>query len=173
MPRKLQSKIHSDKSTSSSVWNAYKQQIIDLWNASQKKGDFNDHLIREYNRKIDSFNQNSDLFITPYNAGYRFIGSSLTSFPSIYAKINPDDPFCIIRFNNIIIDQSNYKLITTTSTNTTRIIYLDDLGCFVDSVNVSGGTGSVGFDGTNTYVDIVWNGSSSRIDIVFNTHPAD
>lgn len=79
MPRKLQSKIHSEKSISSSVWNAYKQQIINLWNASQKKGDFNDHLIREYNRKIDNFNQNNDLFIAPFDSGYRFIGQEISS----------------------------------------------------------------------------------------------
>jgi len=74
MPRRLQSKIHSEKSTVAQIWTDYKQQIIDLWNTSQSKADFNDHLIREFNRKINRFNKSSDLFIKPFDGGYRFIG---------------------------------------------------------------------------------------------------
>jgi hypothetical protein len=79
MPRRLQSKIHSEKSTVAQIWTDYKQQIIDLWNASQSKADFNDHLIREFNRKINRFNKSSDLFITPFDAGFRFTANSTFS----------------------------------------------------------------------------------------------
>jgi len=78
MPRRLQSKIHSEKSTVAQIWTDYKQQIIDLSNASQSKADFNDHLIREFNRKINRFNKSSDLFITPFDAGFRFTANSIS-----------------------------------------------------------------------------------------------
>jgi hypothetical protein len=79
MPRHLQSIIHSEKSHSGSIWSGYNQEIIDLWNSSSAHADFNDHLIREYNRKIDLFNQPTGLFFAPYDAGYRFIGSSISA----------------------------------------------------------------------------------------------
>ena len=89
MPRHLQSIIHSEKSISGSIWSGYNQQIIDLWNLVSGHGDFNDHLIREYNRKIDLFNQPTGLFFAPYDAGYRFIGSSISLTISGFAY--PDE----------------------------------------------------------------------------------
>ena len=74
MPRILQSEIHSNFSLDTGVWNNYKTGIIDLYNNIQNKEDFNDHLIREYNRKIDRLNQPTGLFIGPYDAGFRYIG---------------------------------------------------------------------------------------------------
>ena len=81
MPRHLQSEIHSDFSSESGVWANYKTLVMELYNASADslKTDFDNHLIREYNRKIHNFGQNSGLFITPFDAGYRFIGNSLGS----------------------------------------------------------------------------------------------
>jgi hypothetical protein len=75
MPRILQSEIHSNFSLDTGVWNNYKTGIIDLYNNIQNKEDFNDHLIREYNRKIDRLNQPTGLFIGPYDAGFRYIGN--------------------------------------------------------------------------------------------------
>ena len=49
-PRILQGKIHCDFSTNASVWNAYKVQITELYTVSTRTDDFNDHLIREFNR---------------------------------------------------------------------------------------------------------------------------
>jgi hypothetical protein len=74
MPRILQSEIHSNFSLDTGVWNNYKTGIINLYNNIQNKEDFNDHLIREYNRKIDRLNQPTGLFIGPYDAGFRYIG---------------------------------------------------------------------------------------------------
>jgi len=91
MPRKLQSKIHSEKSIVAQMWSDYKEQIIDLYNASQNKSDFNDHLIREFNRKINRFNESSDLFFTPYDAGFRFTGDS-TLLTNLFAHWKLDEP---------------------------------------------------------------------------------
>ena len=73
MPRQLQSKIHSDYSTGEIVWSGYRDEIINLATgiASSSKEDFNDHLIREYNRKIYSLNQPTGYLFTPYDGGYR------------------------------------------------------------------------------------------------------
>ena len=76
-PRQLQSSIHSDYSLDSGIWANYKAEIISSYNESISKDDFNDHVIREYNRKIERLNQLSGLFITPYDAGFRFIGNDL------------------------------------------------------------------------------------------------
>ncbi len=76
-PRFLQSKIHSDYTTGSGNWSGYRDQIKTLYDASISKVDFNDHLIREYNRKIDRLNQETGLYIAPFDGGFRFIGDSI------------------------------------------------------------------------------------------------
>jgi len=80
MPRHLQSEIHSDFSSQSGVWDNYKDLVLGLYSASTDplKTDFDNHLIREYNRKIDNLGQNVSLFITPFDAGYRFVGGGET-----------------------------------------------------------------------------------------------
>jgi hypothetical protein len=74
-PRLLQSQIHSDYSTASGVWASYRTGIESMYEEISSRVDFNDHLIREYNRKIDRLNQPTGLFISPYDAGFRFIDS--------------------------------------------------------------------------------------------------
>jgi len=76
-PRNLQSEIHSSYITGSGVWSDYRSQIKTMYDSSSSKEDFNDHLIREYNRKIDRLNQPSGLYITPFDGGFRFIGDSI------------------------------------------------------------------------------------------------
>jgi hypothetical protein len=78
-PRFLQSQIHSDYSTGSGAWVSYRTGIQSMYEEISSKVDFNDHLIREYNRKIDRLNQPIDLFFAPYDAGFRFIGSSIST----------------------------------------------------------------------------------------------
>ena len=80
MPRSLQNKIHSEKSTSIEVWEDYRIQILILWAVITKHADFNDHLIREFNRKVillglDSFPQ----FPINPNINDRYIGDDNTS----------------------------------------------------------------------------------------------
>jgi len=76
MPRHLQSQIHSDFSNISGDWVDYKAQIVGLWNATANKDDFNNHLIREYNRKIHDLSMPTGLYISPFNAGYSYVGNT-------------------------------------------------------------------------------------------------
>jgi len=80
MPRKLQAKIHSEKSNDISVWNALRIEIDEKYNLATNLDDYGNHLIREFNRKISNyvkFEPNfNDLYITPYDAGFRFLGST-------------------------------------------------------------------------------------------------
>lgn len=78
-PRYLQSQIHANYSTGSSVWSDYRSQIKSIYDSSTSKVDFNDHLIREYNRKIERLNQSTNLYISPFDGGFRFIGDSIGS----------------------------------------------------------------------------------------------
>jgi hypothetical protein len=90
-PRILQGKIHSDFSTDSSVWISYRAQIADLYAAATATDDFNDHLMREFNRKISILNQSTGLFFTPFDAGFRFVGSQ--------SGIAPEIPEGVLLFN--------------------------------------------------------------------------
>ena len=76
MPRHLQSQIHSDFSPISGTWIDYRAQITGLWNSTVNKDDFNNHLIREYNRKIRNLNMPSGIYIIPYDAGYSYTGTT-------------------------------------------------------------------------------------------------
>jgi hypothetical protein len=76
-PRFLQSQIHADYSTGSTTWSNYRTQIKSMYDSSSNKEDFNDHLIREYNRKIERLNQQTELYILPFDGGFRFIGNSI------------------------------------------------------------------------------------------------
>ncbi len=84
-PRLLQAEIHSNFSTVSGDWAAYKTQITGLYSATGYGasgngtfGDFSDHLIREYNGKIIELGMPTGLTIQPYDAGYRLIGINLS-----------------------------------------------------------------------------------------------
>jgi hypothetical protein len=72
-PRLLQATIHSDFSTDSGVWVDYRSEIEALSGESHQ--DLNDHLIREFNRKIQDLGQPTGLYFIPNDAGFRFIGS--------------------------------------------------------------------------------------------------
>lgn len=89
MPRHLQSKIHSDFSKASGVWDTYKSEVISLWaNGPANKADFNDHLIREFNRKVIHLGFNN-LSFSPYDAGFRFLGSGVApaeTYTYVYAS---------------------------------------------------------------------------------------
>ena len=75
-PRYLQAKIHSDYATGLSTWSGYRDEIKSMYDLSTSTQDFNDHLIREYNKKIDRLNQSTGLYISPFDAGFRFTGES-------------------------------------------------------------------------------------------------
>ena len=72
----LRDRIHSDFSTGSGVWSDYRRQItgayIDDKGAGVNYGDYTNHLIREYNDKITDLNLPSELYIEPFDAGFRY-----------------------------------------------------------------------------------------------------
>lgn len=77
-PRQLQSKIHSDFSTGQAVWETFRSEVSYLYNATTNRVDFNNHLIREYNRKINNLGLSSDLYFAPYDAGFRYISVDIS-----------------------------------------------------------------------------------------------
>jgi hypothetical protein len=76
MANNLKTRIHSDFSTGSGVWSDYRKEItgayIDDKGAGVNYGDYTNHLIREYNDKITDLNQPSELYIEPFDAGFRY-----------------------------------------------------------------------------------------------------
>jgi len=71
-PRFLQSMIRSEPSVVLAVWQAYRTNVLDAYAATSYFVDFNDHLIREFNRRVYNLGF-SNLLITPYDAGFRKI----------------------------------------------------------------------------------------------------
>ena len=76
MPRHLQSEIHSDFSSISGTWINYRAEITGLWGSTVNKDDFNNHLIREFNRKLRNLNMPSGIYIIPYNAEFSYTGTT-------------------------------------------------------------------------------------------------
>lgn len=72
-PRLLQNEIHQDYTTNSGSWITYKTGIQSLSEESHQ--DLNDHLIREFNKKIRDLGQPTGLYFIPNDAGLRFLGS--------------------------------------------------------------------------------------------------
>jgi hypothetical protein len=141
-PRYLQSQIHSDYSTGSNAWTEYRNSIKTMYDASTSKVDFTDHLIREYNRKIDRLNQPTGLFIAPYDGGFRFIGNTITSAGSIEGFAYPNETLTAPSGSSYLwtIDEENRG----TSQTFTPTVY--DIGKTVTCL--------VG--GTTTYTTTVW-----------------
>jgi len=76
MPRLTQSKIHSDFSTASATWSEYRAQVIAFYDNHPHR-ELNDHITREFNKKIRDLGQPESLYISPYNAGLRYIGDGI------------------------------------------------------------------------------------------------
>ena len=72
-PRQLQQLIHSESSSSLAVWSGYKGQIDALWSGASRKDDYNDHLLREFGRKINDFGYLSTLGFEEVDAGFRVV----------------------------------------------------------------------------------------------------
>ncbi len=75
-PRLLNSVVHADFSTGTGVWNDYRANVVDLFTSGSgaNQADYRDHVIREFNRKISVLNQDTGLFIAPYDDGFRYTG---------------------------------------------------------------------------------------------------
>lgn len=73
-PRFLQFMIHSESSSVYDVWSGYQINVSGAYSTTPSKVDFNDHLIREFNRKVYKLGF-TDLLFTPYDAGFRLINN--------------------------------------------------------------------------------------------------
>lgn len=73
MPRLSQSEIHSDFSTASGTWTGYRAEVTGFYN-DYPDSELNDHITREFNKKIRDLGQNASLYISPYDAGLRYTG---------------------------------------------------------------------------------------------------
>lgn len=79
----LKDEIHTDFSTGSGVWVAYHDEITGGYLTTGASGnyvDWDNHLMREYNRKIDTFSggwtaTETGLILEPYDAGFRYVGT--------------------------------------------------------------------------------------------------
>ena len=78
-PNLLKSEIHSNFETGVAAWQSYRDNVTGLFisNSGTNQSDYRDHLIREFNRKINDLNQPTGLFIRPYDDGFRFTGDSI------------------------------------------------------------------------------------------------
>jgi hypothetical protein len=78
-PNLLKSEIHSNFETGTATWQNYRDNVTGLFisNSGTNQSDYRDHLIREFNRKINNLNQPTGLFIRPYDDGFRFTGDSI------------------------------------------------------------------------------------------------
>ena len=76
MPRLTQSEIHSNFSSASETWSEYRAQLIAFYD-NHPHGELNDHITREFNKKIRDLGQAESLYISPYNAGLRYIGDGV------------------------------------------------------------------------------------------------
>jgi hypothetical protein len=86
MPTDLLGEIHSSTATTSPDWATYRSEVTGMYLLSGQGGGEWDsqHLIREYNRKINSLSPSwtgtieanaTGLFVEPYNAGFSYQGT--------------------------------------------------------------------------------------------------
>ena len=69
-PRFLQSLIHNERSSVLEVWEAHKTNVLATYVSSSTFVDLDDHLVREFNRRVYNLGFAS-LLITPYDGGFR------------------------------------------------------------------------------------------------------
>tara|TARA_R100001460_G_scaffold6291_2_gene16638 strand:- start:22878 stop:23123 length:246 start_codon:yes stop_codon:yes gene_type:complete len=74
MPRLTQSRIHVDFSSSSEAWTNYRSEILTFYSGNMPHRELDDHISREFNKKIRDLNQNESLYISPFDAGLRYTG---------------------------------------------------------------------------------------------------
>ncbi len=85
MPRLTQSEIHSNFSTSSSTWNSFRSEVVGFY-STYPKSELDDHISREFNKKVRDLSLSSSLYLYPYDAGLRYTGngSSFSAFTNLY-----------------------------------------------------------------------------------------
>jgi len=81
MAGELSQRIHSNFSTDVATWSGFRDEITGAYINDQGTGvayvDYSDHLIREYNDKINDLNFSKELLIEPMDAGFRYVNDPL------------------------------------------------------------------------------------------------
>lgn len=77
MPRLTQDDIHTNFSIDSGDWVAYRAQVTGFYGTDDRQ-DLDDHLVREFNKKIEDLGMPTGLFIQPYDGGRRYIGDGIS-----------------------------------------------------------------------------------------------
>lgn len=70
-PRELQSTLHS--TFDSGTITGLRPTIYDLSTGAVNKADFNDHLLREYNKKVENCGLPTGLYFAPFDGGLRVL----------------------------------------------------------------------------------------------------
>jgi len=77
----LKTRIHSSFSKDSATWSGFRSEITGAYindkGAGVNYNDYSNHLIREYNEKINELNQPKSLYIEPNDAGFRYTNKPL------------------------------------------------------------------------------------------------
>ena len=73
MPRKKQDEIHCNFSTTSGDWVSYRAEVTGFY-GTYDSSELNDHVVREFNKKIRDLGMPESLYISPYDDGLRYIG---------------------------------------------------------------------------------------------------
>lgn len=93
--RILQQKIHSTFSTNEAVWESFRIEITDLYNATTNRADFGNHIMREFNKKVRDLNLSPNLYFTPFDGGLRFIdldiSEEIPDFGYVFVYNDNDD----------------------------------------------------------------------------------
>jgi hypothetical protein len=76
MPRELQAEVHSNTSLRVGPLKAQRLDIYNLYDTVIPKVDFDNHLFREFNRKVSTAGFGV-LAFSPFDGGYRYTGSDL------------------------------------------------------------------------------------------------
>ena len=73
MPRPTQSRIHVDFSSSSETWTNYRSEVLAFYGNIPRR-ELDDHISREFNKKVRDLSQDQSLYISPFDAGLRYTG---------------------------------------------------------------------------------------------------
>jgi len=74
MPRFQQAEIHSLVNPSSGDMTGYRATITGLYPLFDTKDDFNDHVLREFNR-VAHVSGWTGMMFSPYDDGFRYVGT--------------------------------------------------------------------------------------------------
>lgn len=144
-PRQIQQLIHSEKENSFAIWSGYKEMIQESWNEVSRKDDFNDHVVREFGKKLESFNLSSNLSFEGTDAGFRLKIASLSGLA--------EDPIPPVEDPIPPAEQTFLYVASSSQQNWNQVKFYDP-----QITNNNGKT--IYYDETDTYA--LWNAGASK-----------